>query len=221
MKLLHSFLGKLVDVGLSGKKLPLRGSLIDVGNDIIVLHNGSQFTYIPTLHLQYMTLAEDPTAVDPAPQPELPFDHSEIAYRKILMNAKGIFSEISISGSQSLHGYVTSIMNDFFVFFSPVYRTVYISLEHVKSITPYISNTTPYSLGQDRFPLHPTGTTLSRTFEQQLKKLVGELVVFNLGEAPNKIGRLNVAENNMLELVTANGQQLFMHMSHVKSVHLP
>ncbi|WP_068773609.1 hypothetical protein [Paenibacillus sp. FJAT-26967] len=220
MKLLHSFIGKYVDIGLSGKKLPIRGCLIDVGNDILVVHNGAQFIYIPTIHLQNMTLSEDP-ANNLTVKPEMPFDHSDIAYRKILMNAKGIFAEIYISGTQSVHGYVTSIMNDFFVFFSPVYRTVYVSLEHVKTITPYETNTTPYYLSQDRFPLQPTGTTLSRTFEQQLKKLIGELVVFDLGEDSNKIGRLNAVENNMLELITANGKHLFMHTSHVKTIHIP
>lgn len=220
MKLLRSIMGKFVELEISGKKTTIRGSLIDVGNDIIVLYSGSQFLYIPANHIQSMTLTEE-SYDEMGEKPELQFDHTDIAYRKILMNAKGVFTEISIHGSKSLHGYVTSIMNDFFIFFSPVYRSVYVSMDHVKSISPYEGNATPYFMSKDRFPLQPSGMTLSRTFEQQLKKFEGELIILDLGEDPHKIGRLSAFENQILELITANGQHVFIHANHVKTIHLP
>jgi hypothetical protein len=220
VKLLRPFMGKQVELELSGRKMQIRGKLIDIGNDIIVIFNGMQYLYIPTIHLQNVKLTEMSEEFAYG-QTELLFDHTDISYRKIVMNAKGTFTEIFIDGAQSLHGYITSIMNDFFVFFSPVYRTVYVSMEHVKYITPYESNVTPYELSQERFPLQPTGITLSRTFDQQLKKLEGELVVLDLGDHSRKIGRLNAIENNILELVSANGQRLFMHVNHVKTIHTP
>ena len=220
MRLLRPILGKYVELTIPGKRVSPRGKLIDVGNDIVVLYNGTQYLYIPATHIQSMSLTDE---VEEARmnETEIQFDHTDIAYRKILMNAKGIFTEIYIHGPQSLHGYVTSIMNDFFVFFSPVYRTVYVAMEHVKSISPYEGNATPFYMSKERFALQPSPMALSRTFDQQLKRLEGELVILDLGEDPNKIGRLSAIDNNMLELITANGQRVFMHIRHVKTIHLP
>lgn len=223
MTILNTLLDKQVELFVSGKKSPIRGKLINLGSDILVLYNGQQFLYIPLLHLQQLILydeSKDDTIITvPA---DLPFeDQKEISFRKILMNAKGVFTEIYTSGNQSLHGYVTSIMNDYFVFYSPVYHVIYIPMQHMKYIIPYDPNVTPYSLTQERFPLSPSTITLARTFDQQLKKLEGQFVVLDIGENPNKIGQLKSLQNNLIELVTAGGETLFLHMEHIKTVHLP
>jgi hypothetical protein len=131
MNSLHSLIGQQVELLISGKKLPINGKLIDQGSDLLVVRTVEKFLYIPLLHLQQLTLSKD-LEEEPMTESEPPFENQpDISYRKTLMNAKGFFSEIYITGNQSLHGYVTSIMNDFFVFYSPVFHSVYIPLQHI------------------------------------------------------------------------------------------
>jgi hypothetical protein len=62
---------------------------------------------------------------------------------------------------------------------------------------------------------------LANTFEQQLKKLEGEFIVLDLGENPKKIGLLKKFEDQTLELVIADGSSVYMHLEHLKTIHLP
>ena len=221
MKNRHPLLDHYVELDISGKAVPIRGKLIDLGQDILVLHNGTQFLYVPLIHLQQLRLSvRENQEMD---VPEIPFEpqNDPISYRKVLMNAKGMFSELYIAGNQSIHGYLTSVMNDFFVFYSPVYHSVIVSLSHLKYLIPYNPNVTPYTLTPEQFPLKPSPITLARTFDQQLGKLIGEFVILDLGENPNKIGVLKSIDQNMIELSTAGGNAVYLHFDHVKTVHLP
>lgn len=187
-----------------------------------MVYSESQFIYIPLIHLQQLrgvACSRD----EEEPVPELPFEayNDPVSYRKTLMNAKGMFAEIYISGKHSVHGYLTTIMNDFFVFYSPVYHTLIIPLHHLKYLIPYKPEATPYTLTAEQFPLRPSPFALARTLEQQLRKLVGELVIIDLGENANKIGVLKNVDQSMIELITASGNAVFLHFDHVKTVHLP
>jgi hypothetical protein len=218
---MDKYLNQPVSLHISGSRGHLKGTLIDIGNDILVLHNGTQFLYIPILHMQQLTKCpDDETDFGPPPNPPLE-GTSELSYRKVLMSAKGMFSEVYITGNQSVHGYVTSIMNDFFVFYSPMYRSLYVSMKHLKILIPYDDQTTPYSLEQEKFPVNPMPASLSRTFDQQLKKFEGEFVVLDLGEHHGKIGLLKSVSGNLVELVTADGASTFIHLDHVKTIHKP
>lgn len=214
------WLGKSIQLELSGCRLPIQGEIIDMGQDLIVVYGNQRFIYIPLHHLQsmYITIADDSNSNLPAPDPTM--DHNNISYRKILMNARGRFSEISIGG-RTLHGYITNIMNDYFIFFSPLHHSVYVSINHLKYIIPSPTNSTPYSLSQQHFPMQPASMPLSRTLDQQLQKMVGELVILNLGDKPYRAGLLKSADNNLLELVGAEGNTLIMHTDHVQTIHLP
>lgn len=220
MNSLGQYIGKQVQIEVSGKFIS--GVLVDYGSDIIIIFNGQQFLYLPLNHLQYIKEVErhDPDLSLPS---EAPIDNNaeQISFRKVLNNAKGLFVEIFVNGNQSIHGYLTSILNDYFVFYSPVYKTIFISLNHVKWLIPYSPNLTPYSLSKQHLPVNPTNISLARTFEQQLKKLEGALVVFDLGVTPNKIGLLQKLENNTIELIMSNGEQIYWNVEHLKSVHLP
>jgi hypothetical protein len=221
MNNLHSLVGKQVKLEVSGKVM-LQGILVDVGLDIIVIYNGKEYLYIPHLHIHNIRLSTDPLEELSNVTPELPFDGDDtISYRKTLTNAKGRFVEIYVTGNKSIHGYVTAILNDYFVFYSPVYKTMLISLNHLKWLTPYQTNITPYTLGNEVLPVQPTNTPLQRSLEEQLKKLVGKLVVFDLGDHPMKIGLLKQVQNDIIELVTASGESVFWKIMHVKTVHLP
>ncbi|MCP1306708.1 DUF2642 domain-containing protein [Paenibacillus tyrfis] len=218
MKTMRSYINQYVELSVSGKKDSIRGLFIDIGSDIMVLHDEGQFLYLPLLHLQQMSLSVKQEAEFSGFSWE---PSQDLSYRKVLMNAKGMFTELYITGNQSIHGYVTSIMNDFFVFQSPVFHSVLIAMRHLKYLIPYGPNATPYAMNPSSFPVSIPTMALARTIDQQLKKLEGEFVVLNLGEHPGKIGLLKAADTPIIELITSGGASMFMHIDHVKTVHRP
>lgn len=220
--MMNPLLGTAVEIELSGGSLPISGLLIEIGPDIVVVRSRGRYYYIPLVHIQQLHRADDDFTEDD-PSVELPFEpQSEpISYRKVLLNAKGMFAELYIAGKHSIHGYVTSVMNDYFIFYSPVYHSVVVSLDHLKYLVPYHPTVTPYDLTHEQFPLKPSPISLSRTFEQQVRKLIGEFVVLDLGDQPNKIGVLKGLDNAMLEIVNAAGKTVHIHFKHIKTIHLP
>ncbi|WP_427181362.1 DUF2642 domain-containing protein [Paenibacillus sp. TC-CSREp1] len=222
MKPAMTWLGKTIEFELSGCKLPIQGEVIDVGEDIMVLYGNQRYIYVPLHHLQTMHFTrseENTTSMDvPAPDPEM--DHNNISYRKVLMNARGKFSEISI-GRRKLHGYITSIMNDYFIFYSPLHQSVYVSIHHLKYIIPSPSNSRPFAMDHQHFPIQPSTISLSRTLDQQLQKMVGELVILNLDYKPEQTGLLKNVNDKLIEVIDAEGYTRFMHTSHVQTLHLP
>lgn len=216
-----ALLGKQIDVQISGKKT-FKGILTDLSTDILVLFNGQQFLYFPMLHVHKFNLSTeiDNEIKNPMESPMME-DMASISYRKTLMNAKGVFSEIHVAGHIPLHGYITNVFNDYFAFYSPVYKMMYVSLHHLKWLTPYNQNATPYTLSKESFPVNPSDVPMLRSLGDQLKKNAGKLVVFDGGEDPMKIGMLKKAENNLVELTTANGDHVFLKLSHIKTVYMP
>lgn len=222
LKNLQNLIGQKVELEVSGGTT-FQGILVDLGQDIIVLFNGNDYFYIPFLHVHNIRLnasIEMEMGENPAVSP-INEDQSTISYRKTLMNAKGRFVEIFVTGNKSVHGYVTNVLNDYFVFYSPVYKTMFISLNHLKWLTPYQSNITPYTLGNEELPVKPVTITLQRSLEEQLKKMEGSLAVFDLGDHPLKIGLLKQVQDNMIQLVVASGESVYWKIPHIKSVHIP
>ncbi|WP_035350828.1 hypothetical protein [Fictibacillus gelatini] len=216
--------GKILEIEVSGKNFII-GKLLDYGPDIFVIHNGKDFLYVPSIHLQRIQvadeIAESSSGVD---FQHLAIDYSEespISLRKILMNAKGQFVQVYVTGNKSIHGYVTNIMNDYFVFYSPIYKTTFISLQHLKWLIPYRENHTPYSLNDEMLPVRPATVPLSRTFEEQCKRMQNNLVVFDLGENTKKIGLLKDVVNNKIKLVSARGETVYWNLQHLKTLHTP
>jgi len=215
------YLNQPVLVNVSGHPIPVKGNLIDIGSDIIVLRNSEKFLYLPLVHVQGLTRCpSDERDFDLTGDSE-PEPIAELSYRKVLSNARGKFLELYLSGHQPVHGYITSIMNDFFVFHSPMYRELYISMHHLKILIPYDPGATPYALKPEHFPVKPANSSLARTFEQQLRKLEGAFIVLDLGDSPRKNGVLKSVRDGLLEMVTADGASAFLHIDHVKSVHQP
>ncbi|QIZ08843.1 DUF2642 domain-containing protein [Priestia megaterium] len=213
---------KYIEVEISGGSFH-RGILIDAGLDIVVIYDGrnNTFLYIPFVHIQKLKeiLIQEETFYDPPS--EKPITSDSISYRKILTSAKGLFVEVYVTGNKSIHGYLTSIMNDYFVFHSPAYKTMYISMNHVKWLIPYPPNTTPYSFENQNLPLKPVYPTLARSFEQQLKKLENQLIIIDGGYNEEKIGLLQKVQNNKMILITAKGEKLFRNLEHIKTIQLP
>jgi hypothetical protein len=221
MKSMRKYIGEQVKLEVSGKPQH-KGVLVDIGSDIIVLFNGEDFLYIPFVHIQNFQLnTEDNEEIKVVGEAPINKQSEEISLRKILNNARGVFAEIFVTGNQSIHGYVTSVLNNYFVFYSPVYQTMFIPLNHLKWLIPYNQNQTPYKLNNQHFLVNPSNLTLARTFDEQLKKLIGKMVVFDLGGNATKIGQLQVIENNFLHLISAREKVIYLNIHHIKTVHLP
>lgn len=218
---LRCLMGKQVKLEISGNNVCI-GTMVDLGLDILVLYEyeNRRFYYVPLEHVQHLTevLYLDEPVVTPS---DLPLDVTDISVRKTLNQAKGHFKEIYVTGNKTIHGYLTSIMNDYFVFHSPVFKTMFISLAHLKWLVPYYLHETPYTLNSQSFPVNPVQMPLSRTFEEQCKRLEGKLVVFDQGDDTNKIGLLENVKNNGVELITAKGERVYWNLKHLKTVHLP
>jgi hypothetical protein len=221
MSLIKNLLGKEVEAVISGNT-NFAGILADTGPDIVVLFDGQRFLYIPLLHLHTIKERDLPDITETLPgEIPLQIESESISYRKILSNAKGKFLEIFVTGNRSIHGYITSVLNDYIVFYSPVYKTLFISMQHLKWFIPYSSQLTPYTLKNTELPVAPTQVPLVRSFEDQLKRYEGKLVVFDLGDNPSKVGLLKDVSSNIIELINAGGETVYWKISHLKTVYFP
>jgi len=215
-------IGKYIKLEISGKKI-ISGLLVDIGSDLWVVFNGNDYLYIPIIHIQnWQFLKHDEIAdISFNDEPTPIYNHNEeISLRKTLTAAKGTFTENYLTSKKALHGYIISIMNNYFVFYSPIYKTMFISLHHLKWLIPYTSNQRPYGLSNSSLPVNPSGHTFARSFEVQIEKCVGELIVFNIGENENVIGKVQGIKNNFVELISAKEDPVFVNMQHIKTVHM-
>lgn len=218
-KLFQTLIGEVVQIELSRKNMVV-GTLIDLGSDVIVVYNGNDYIYLPFLHIKNLRLLEkfEFEITSPMGAPNISADQN-LSLRKVLTLAKGMFVEIYVTNEKTLHGYITSIMNNYFVFYSPIYKTMFITLNHLKWLIPYKDNQKPYGLTIQDLPVHPTNLTLARTFEIQVEKLKNEVVMFNIGENNNVIGKINNVESNVVELQTAKDLPIYLNIHHIKTVH--
>lgn len=51
--------------------------------------------------------------------------------------------------------------------------------------------------------------------------MIGKLVVFDLGDQEGEIGFQAALENNVIEMINANGEKRYWNLRHLKSIHLP
>lgn len=221
-KLFQKLVNEIVNIEISGKK-KINGTLIDVGSDIAVVFNGKDYVYIPLIHIQNIKLADANEYDILGPKEPSAFvsedDSNDLSLRKVLTRGKGMFVEIFVTGKQELHGYLTSIMNNYFVFHSPVFKTMYITLNHLKWIIPYTQEKRPYGLESHNFPIQPTNTLLARSFEVQMEKFKNKMVVINLGENNTHIGKINNIAEQMVEIQTARDEPVLINLHHIKAFH--
>ncbi|MFJ7734889.1 DUF2642 domain-containing protein [Lysinibacillus sp. NPDC097287] len=210
-----------VKLYISGKKV-LKGIIVDSGSDMIVLYNGEDYYYIPNSHIHELKVDDynENNIIMPTENPDIVLNNKdELTLEKVLSHAVGIYSEIYVTGNQALHGYISNIMSDYFVFQSPIYKTMYIKTEHLKWLIPYTDNLSPYKLSAAEFPIQPFNEALSKTFETQIDTLKGKFLVFNQGEKNNFIGRMNNVKGHIVEFQTARMNPIYFNLLHIKTVH--
>lgn len=216
---LHSLVDKTIELEISGH-IERVGFLIDYGPDLIVIFDGANYVYIPTGHIQNIKLVRNSS--DQITSPSMEHDNiGDLSLRKILTHSKGMFVQVYVTGNQSIYGYVTQVMSNYFVFYSPIHKILYIPLFHLKWLIPYPENLTPFTLNKDELPIKPSQLRHATMFEEQLKKMEGKVVVFDLGTNPDKIGLLKTVQHNMAELITAEQKTILWNIHHIKLAHFP
>ncbi|MBJ6363862.1 DUF2642 domain-containing protein [Paenibacillus sp. GCM10012307] len=227
MERFGSLMGRRVELKLGGLAAAIEGTVAGWGQDILVLFNGYRYIYVPFRHVEQLAPGTYETetkidAAEPVYSKEGAIHGNQPSCRKILTAARGVFSEIYFASGRPVHGYVSSVMNDYFIFCTPVHHTVAVSLQHLKYMSPYAPDASaPYNLSPGKLAPRPSPVTLARTFNVQLRKLEGELIVLNMGLLPSDTGVLAAAGEQMLELTGEAGGRSFIAYEQVQSVHVP
>lgn len=216
MNCLQPMLGKTIELKIT-ENVNRSGVLIDYGDDIVVIYDGNDYLYVPAAHIQTIQLTTLPQAIIGYKVTDVV---NEISLEEILKKSFGIFLQIYVSGNQSIHGYITHVQSNYFVFYSPIHKTMYIPMFHLKWLIPYPDNPMPYMINSV-LPETSPGNQLNDTFEGQLKELEGHLVVFDWGSNSSKIGMLKSVNQHMAELITADQTSVFRNIQHVKTACFP
>jgi len=210
-----------VTVSLIGDQL-FKGIIFDSGSDIIVLFNGENFIYIPVSHIEYIVAdTPDTEFTEPSASPIIPLDinKSNLTFKSILKEAKGINQEICIINKKYLYGTVLEVMDDYLVFYSPVYKMMYIPIKHIKWIIPYTSNERPYGLSEEEFSSEQAEEEFEANIQQQLAVLLNKLIMLNMGEKTHHIGKVKSINGKMLELITAKEKRTYVNIEHIQTIH--
>ncbi|MGE7182787.1 DUF2642 domain-containing protein [Peribacillus sp. NPDC006672] len=214
--MLSKHIGQYMELELAGN-IHEAGSLIEASSDIIVLYTGKVYRYIPFRHIKNFSFPMIEEEFGSGGEPEI----EETSFRKLLMNAKGRFVEILLTKKHSVHGYIVGIMNNYFVFYSPVFKTMFISMDHLKWLSVSNDEKGPYGLNKSEQLAQVSSLSWARTLEEQMKKLTNKLVVLDLGMHPKNIGKISTVKDGIIEMVNAHGEADFVNMRHVKSFHFP
>lgn len=213
----------IIKMEISGGKF-LYGALIDSSSQIFVIYDGKKFVYIPMEHIR--TFAIDSENEENIQQPtESPsiiskMNSTDLTIEKILSKAKDMTVGISVTGNQSLHGTITAIMDDYFVFQSPVYRTILISTNHLKWLVPDTADQMLYGLKKEQISTQSNESqSYANTFQGQIEQLKSKLVVINQGEKDTHIGKVENVSGKLVEIVLADSSSSFVNISHIKTIY--
>jgi len=219
-KNIQSLIKEIIQIEVSGKKL-LKGTLIDLGTDIMVIFNGVDYVYISFNHIHQLNVVQK-TELDITSLTEFPINtkgdtNEDISLEEVLKRAKGKNSEIYID-NQALHGCITRTMGDYFEFYSPIYKTMYISIKHLKWLIPYAQNESPYGLN-DNYSKQLDLEPLAETFEEQIGKFKDKMIVLNIGGSKSHIGRVKSVEDQIVEMQKARTTKEYLNIGHIKTIH--
>ncbi|MFF2752273.1 DUF2642 domain-containing protein [Psychrobacillus sp. NPDC058041] len=221
-KIIQSLIKEVVEVEISGKKL-INGTIIDLGSDIFVLFNGANYMYIPLNHVQSLRVRSktEYDILDPIELPGIIGDENkeDLSLIEVLAQAKENNVEIFVTNDKTLHGYIMQIKDNYFEFFSPIYKTMYISIKHLKWLIPYSQNEKPYGLDYKKLPLQISNELLASTFEAQVENLKDTIVVLNIGGSKSHIGKINNVHEQIIEIQGARSHSIYLNLDHIKTLH--
>ena len=213
MSILNNVAKDKVTVELSGNLL-IKGLIVARSHEILVIFNGTDFMYLPLDHIKRIFASNDGEEDLNEPTDSSSKIEGSLTFESILEQAKSFSVEIVVAGKESLHGSIVNIMQDYFIFHSPIYKTMYIAKQHLKWLIPYPLNMLPY--GREINSLEPTN--LKPTFAAQLEAMKNKILVFNQGEKTYHIGKIHAMDGGMIELEEAKKQVSFINLAHVKTV---
>jgi len=222
--LIQDFDKEIVKLEVTGKKI-LKGIIIDSSSELVVLFNGKEFFYIPFNHIHEIKIDdvnEDGLKIPSSITQDKIFNDSneEMTFAKVLTKSLGTFLEIQVLNNQPFHGYISSILNDYIVFQSPVYKKMYIPIKHIKTIVPYSHQQKPYQLTDDEFLITACNEHFPSTFEAQIGNLRNKLIVLNLSEKNNFTGKITEIKGSIIQFQTAK-DIVYYNLQHIKTIHTP
>ncbi|MEK4423779.1 DUF2642 domain-containing protein [Solibacillus sp. FSL K6-1523] len=223
--LLQDFDKEIVEMEITGKRV-LKGKIIDNSSEMVVLFDGKEFLYIPVCHIHEIKTDysnEDSLKIPASFAQDKIFNGTkeEMTLLKVLAKAVGIYLEIHVLNNQPLHGYISNILQDYIVFQSPIYKKMFIPIQHLKIIVPYNQNQKPYTLSNDDFAINACNETFLSTFEAQIGTLKNKLTVLNIGEKHNFTGLICEIKGTLIALQTARENIIHYNIQHIKTIHLP
>lgn len=219
MKLIKEYMGEPVQLELAGKK-EIAGVLIDFGSDVLVLFKQNDFYYVSTFHIREIRpLSKEEAGFIPSSDVTLtrPFDE-KLSLKEVLhAAAKGHFVEVSMTGTQSVCGHVTNVLEDYVVMFSPLHETIFIPIRHIKWLVPYSADARPYGFKPASVPASASKMTAS-LFKDQLGTLKGSFITCNIYGNENISGQLVQEEKGFLQLLTVREKLIHLNIQHLKTV---
>ncbi|KXH78535.1 hypothetical protein [Sporosarcina sp. HYO08] len=220
--IVQSLVNEYVRIEVSGKE-KLHGNVIDIGSDIIVIYNGKQFVYIPLGHIQNLIIDRQ-NENDITPPTEFPSiitgkAFKELSFKEVISQAIGKYIEVFVAGHESLHGQIRCVMDDYFVFDSPVYKTMYVSMNHLKWLIPYAENEKLYDIDQQNPLGQQKYEDLAKSFAKQMNQLKDQLIVVNVGSHKSCIGKVSNVDLQVAELQTTRANSILLNIDHIKTVH--
>lgn len=218
----HPWVGRRVEWQGAGGTAAVSGILAEWGQDVLVLYeeNKKRFYYAPLVQTRQLRLlyAGEDEAMSLPEQPLIPFGE-QATFRKALMGARGVYAEVLVVGG-SIYGYLSGIMNDFFVFCSPGYPVIFVPLHQLQYMSPTGALTAPYNLSAQQFPLRPAPPGMARNFEQQLHKLEDEFVMLAVDESDRITGLLEEVRDRTVVVTTAEGQPVIVQIGSIRMLIL-
>ncbi|KAB7704725.1 DUF2642 domain-containing protein [Bacillus aerolatus] len=219
-KQMKDYIGEPIHLKLSGKR-EVSGILIELGSDVLVLYKQNEYYYIPLIHIREIKLltkeeADSITQPDTVTSPPLA---EKLSLTEVLLAANGVFVEMSVTANQPFHGYITNTLDNYLVFFSPVYQTMLIPLQHIKWLIPYPAASRPYGFKNSMHSASSSAAkTCAPTLENQIKNMTGTFITCNIGEKESISGKLLQKEAHFIDLLTVKEQQIHINIHHIKTI---
>ncbi|WP_100330016.1 hypothetical protein [Bacillus xiapuensis] len=218
---LEEYVGEFILVELTGET-ELAGLFFELGEDVMVLYKETEFFYIPFFHVKNIKRFTASGAASPSfkLKTAAPFP-KQLCLEEILETAKGLFVEITVSNGHVFHGCITVVMNDYIVFFSPVFQTILIPIQHIIQLLPYPHTARPYGFKNSSSLTASTDKTFAVTFDGQLNNMTGSFLTCNIGSKDAISGKLLDKEKHCISLLTSRETEIHLNIQHIQSLMCP